>query len=211
MCRIVPRGGGRVRNPARSLPTSTATPTYASAATWRSAVGEGLRNGLASGGAAACAKAALQPFDSIKTVQQHATTELTLMAAARDLVERAGVGGLYSGLLVAIVGAVPSVFVYFGVYQYWKRTLAARWSTPERGYASGGGLAAVMVAAAIGNLMASFLRPPPPPLALAAAARRRHLHHRHRRRHRPLLLRCWWSYLACWRSATRSRLYRRSA
>ena len=43
---------------------------------------------------------------------------------------------MLSGLLVAIIGAVPSVFVYFGVYQYFKRILAAQWSTPAKGYAS---------------------------------------------------------------------------
>lgn len=40
---------------------------------WRNAV-EGLKNGLASGLAAACVKTVLQPFDTMKTVQQFSTT-----------------------------------------------------------------------------------------------------------------------------------------
>lgn len=37
---------------------------------WRVALSDGIRNGCASGLAAACAKLLLQPFDTVKTVQQ---------------------------------------------------------------------------------------------------------------------------------------------
>lgn len=37
---------------------------------WQAALSDGLRNGCASGMAAACAKLLLQPFDTVKTVQQ---------------------------------------------------------------------------------------------------------------------------------------------
>lgn len=37
---------------------------------WQAALSDGLRNGCASGLAAACAKLLLQPFDTVKTVQQ---------------------------------------------------------------------------------------------------------------------------------------------
>jgi len=40
---------------------------------WKNAI-EGLKNGLASGLAAACVKTVLQPFDTMKTVQQFSTT-----------------------------------------------------------------------------------------------------------------------------------------
>lgn len=40
---------------------------------WQNAI-EGLKNGLASGLAAACVKTVLQPFDTMKTVQQFSTT-----------------------------------------------------------------------------------------------------------------------------------------
>lgn len=44
-----------------------------SSGSWENAI-EGLKNGLASGLAAACVKALLQPFDTMKTVQQFSTT-----------------------------------------------------------------------------------------------------------------------------------------
>ena len=44
-----------------------------SSGSWTNAI-EGLKNGLASGLAAACVKAVLQPFDTMKTVQQFSTT-----------------------------------------------------------------------------------------------------------------------------------------
>lgn len=127
---------------------------------WLSMMREGLRNGCASGLATACAKTVLQPFDSIKTVQQATTERLTVFAAASGLIARSGsLAPLYAGLWVNIIGAVPSVFVYFAVYQYLKRSLAARWAQHGR-YDSFGGAASIMLAAAIGNLVASFLRPP---------------------------------------------------
>ena len=116
-----------------------------------------LKNGCASGLAAACAKTALQPFDSIKTVQQQSTVPLSMGAASQQLLERAGVGALYSGLLVAIVGAMPSVFVYFSVYQFLKERLQAAWAAEG---ALAGKCAAVLTAAGLGNFVASFLRPP---------------------------------------------------
>jgi solute carrier family 25 S-adenosylmethionine transporter 26 len=116
-----------------------------------------LKNGCASGLAAACAKTALQPFDSIKTVQQGATAPLSMAAASRQLVERSGIGALYSGLLVSIVGAMPSVFVYFAVYQYFKERLLAEWATDG---AVQGKCSAILCAAGLGNFVASLLRPP---------------------------------------------------
>lgn len=44
---------------------------------WKYAV-EGVKNGLASGLAAACVKTVLQPFDTMKTVQQFSTTRYVL-------------------------------------------------------------------------------------------------------------------------------------
>lgn len=44
-----------------------------SSGSWANAI-EGLKNGLASGLAAACVKAVLQPFDTMKTVQQFSTS-----------------------------------------------------------------------------------------------------------------------------------------
>ena len=81
---------------------------------------EGLKNGCASGLATVCAKTALQPFDALKTVQQGSAGSLSVAAAFAEMLKRGGPGALYSGLFVSLVGSVPSVFVYFGVYQFLK-------------------------------------------------------------------------------------------
>jgi hypothetical protein len=46
-----------------------------------------------------------------------------MVEAGRQLVARKGVGALYSGLGITLVGSIPAVSVYFGVYQYTKTTL----------------------------------------------------------------------------------------
>lgn len=89
---------------------------------WETVV-EGLKNGCASGMAAACAKLLLQPFDTVKTLQQATKGSLGMAEAARDLVRRKGVGALYTGLGVTLVGSIPAVSVYFGVYQAAKKAM----------------------------------------------------------------------------------------
>jgi hypothetical protein len=137
---------------------------------------QGLKNGVASGLAAGCAKLLLQPFDTVKTIQQvtptfmgahtyrsfriggrvlavprsldlvlHASLRvsvcislscpdpctcpqasqgsLSMVEAGRALVRAKGVGALYSGLGVTLVGSIPAVSVYFGVYQASKKAL----------------------------------------------------------------------------------------
>ncbi len=84
---------------------------------------EGLKNGCASGLAAACAKILLQPFDTLKTLQQASKGSLGMVEAASDLVRRKGPGALYTGLGVTLVGSIPAVSVYFGVYQATKKAM----------------------------------------------------------------------------------------
>lgn len=66
---LLTRGGGGGGAP-QAPPTS---PPPQQVDRWKNAV-EGLKNGLASGLAAACVKTVLQPFDTMKTVQQFSTT-----------------------------------------------------------------------------------------------------------------------------------------
>jgi len=116
-----------------------------------SAVVEGLKNALASGIASAVVKTTLQPFDTIKTIQQYATESLSALEATRIILQRSGWKGLYSGLGVTIIGAVPSVATYFGSYQYFKKRFEAQgWNR----YMS------ILVAAGLGNTLASYLRVP---------------------------------------------------
>jgi hypothetical protein len=89
---------------------------------------EGFKNSMASGLASICAKSLLQPFDTIKTVQQHATSDraIGLVEATRIIIERedgSGVVELYAGLAVSALGSVPAIGLYYGMYSYCKRML----------------------------------------------------------------------------------------
>ena len=92
----------------------------------RGGAADGLKNGLASALAAAVAKTALQPFDTLKTVQQASVARLSVTDAFRVVLARGGVGGLYAGLAVSVIGATPSIALYFSVYQASKRTFTER-------------------------------------------------------------------------------------
>lgn len=116
---------------------------------------EGLKNGCASGLAAACAKLLLQPFDTVKTLQQANKGSLGMVEAARDLVARRGVRSLYTGLGVTLVGSIPAVSIYFGVYQAVKKALLQA-LPPTLGWT----LLGVAASAGVGNTVASFFRVP---------------------------------------------------
>ncbi|KAG5190991.1 mitochondrial carrier domain-containing protein [Tribonema minus] len=113
---------------------------------------EGLKNGCASGLASGCVKTLLQPFDTIKTVQQFSSESLNFFTAGRLLLKRNGVGALYSGLGVSLVGAMPSIGIYFGIYQYCRGKLD---QSPRLSP-----LGSIALSAGIGNFVASFFRVP---------------------------------------------------
>ena len=166
------RGGGEIEKKGRDKPRGSS-----------SAAAEGLKNSVASGLAAACSKALLAPFDTIKTVQQQVLQEgsgakaLSFSEAARLITSRPrGFLELYAGLGVAAIGSIPSVGLYFGVYSYSKRIITPRLQrlrlgTEEKGNCGNGILASIIpehvmnsigvaVSAAIGNTIASFSRVP---------------------------------------------------
>lgn len=141
--RMTRGGGGRA-----------AAAAGATSAGWATII-EGLKNGCASGLAAACAKLLLQPFDTVKTLQQANKGSLGMMEAARDLVARRGVRSLYTGLGVTLVGSIPAVSIYFGVYQAVKKALLQA-LPPTLGWT----LLGVAASAGVGNTVASFFRVP---------------------------------------------------
>ena len=115
---------------------------------------DGIKNGLASGLAAAVVKIILQPFDTIKTVQQaQAAIKLGPLAAGIGIVQKRGVGGLWSGIGVTVIGSSPSVAVYFGLYSSCKKRLLP-YFPPSLA------LVAVALSAMIGNTVASVFRVP---------------------------------------------------
>ena len=90
------------------------------------AITEGWKNSLASGLASVCAKVLLQPFDTIKTVQQHSPETLSLLQAIQSVLNRpsgAGWKDLYAGVVVSALGSIPSISLYYGIYSYCKRVL----------------------------------------------------------------------------------------
>eukprot|EP00752_Nemacystus_decipiens_P003992 g3657.t1 len=145
---LLTRGGGG--GGPQSAPPSTLPPPQ-EGDRFKNAI-EGLKNGLASGLAAACVKTVLQPFDTMKTVQQFSTTRMTLLQAGRDLLARGGVPELYQGLGVTLVGSMPSVGVYFGLYQFVKNQMDGQKDMSP--------FISITVSAGVGNFIASFLRVP---------------------------------------------------
>jgi len=132
------------------------------------AIWEGLKNGMASALAAASSKTLLAPFDTIKTMQQQANERLSILKTASIICDRPqGIWELYAGLGVAVLGAMPSVALYFGVYSYSKRTLS---NYLEHKFGGDTELAEnhykllksfnIVASAAIGNTIASFSRVP---------------------------------------------------
>jgi solute carrier family 25 S-adenosylmethionine transporter 26 len=126
------------------------------------AVTEGLKNAVASGLAAACCKIVLAPFDTLKTVQQQSREGTTLVKAFQTVLQRqGGVLNLYAGLDVAVIGSMPSVGLYFGVYSYCKRNLLPilekNLGEEKAGLAR---TLAVATSAAVGNAIASASRVP---------------------------------------------------
>ena len=128
----------------------------------------GIKNALASGFAAACVKTALQPFDTLKTVQQQVVLSagntiesggMSLTAAAESIIARpGGYLNLYSGLGITVLGSMPSVGLYFGVYQYSKKVLTKKFKGSKK--ETDINVLAIAASAAIGNSVASFARVP---------------------------------------------------
>jgi len=108
--------------------------------------------------AAACVKTLLQPIDAVKTLQQYTQskgTAITVLGACRDLASRpGGIANFYRGLVVTVIGSMPGVALYFGVYSYCKSRLLAGGSN------NGHKQLKIAVSAAIGNSVASFSRVP---------------------------------------------------
>jgi len=96
-------------------------------------------------------KSALQPFDTVKTIQQYSTTKISALEAAQVVLARSGWPGLWAGLTVVVVGAVPSVATYFGSYQYFRNTFES-WGLAKS--------LSILAAAGLGNTLASGLRVP---------------------------------------------------
>jgi hypothetical protein len=112
----------------------------------------GVKNGIASGLAAILVKIILQPFDTIKTVQHVQTaTKLNSLQAAKTIIERNGISGLWSGIRITVIGSSPSVALYFAVYSSLRKRFASHIQNK---------LVAISASAAVANTIASIARVP---------------------------------------------------
>lgn len=71
---------------------------------------------------------------------------VSLLQAGRDLVARGGVKELYQGLGVTLVGSMPAVGVYFGLYQFAKKQMDAQEGVSP--------FLSITVSAGVGNFIA---------------------------------------------------------
>jgi hypothetical protein len=117
-------------------------------------ISESVKSGIASALATAVVKFTLQPFDTIKTVQQMNDRKyMGVMSTAKLIVKERGLFGLWSGVDVTVLGSLPSIALYFGIYN----SIKTRVSTvlPPSLHPL-----AVVVAAIVGNTFACALRVP---------------------------------------------------
>ncbi|KAA8494335.1 S-adenosylmethionine carrier 1, chloroplastic/mitochondrial [Porphyridium purpureum] len=140
-----PAAAGRVK-------TATAQSLMVSEHAVRAAAG-----GLAGG----TVRFSLQPLDTAKTRLQAHSKCAGNETLLNVLFKGQGVRGLYRGAVPGLVGIVPSVAVYFFVYNYFKKTLSDRIpeTAPPRKKRTLQ-TAAYMGSAAIGDLCASLVRVP---------------------------------------------------
>lgn len=112
-----------------------------------------LRNGCASGMATVCTRTLLQPFDTLKTIQQMGGGGGGVVATASAIVQERGVGALYRGLGVAMIGAVPAMSLYMASYKACKRSLGNAFENAPP-------LLIIAISASLANSAASVLRVP---------------------------------------------------
>jgi hypothetical protein len=146
-----------ISNVCSSTTSTSSAPGIPSSLSTSTAWMNGIKNALASSCAAACCKAILQPIDAMKTVQQYQVGQksLSLYKAAQHIISKpGGYRNLYAGLGVTMIGSMPSVGIYFGVYSYCKQRLLS--TNRGRQYTT----ISIALSAAIGNTVASITRVP---------------------------------------------------
>lgn len=88
---------------------------------------------LAAGSAAAVSAVAVQPLDVLKTrLQTNVALKQNLIANIRHIFQIEGTRGLYRGLGPTLGSVVPSISIYFTLYNYIKRALGCPSGEPLR-------------------------------------------------------------------------------
>lgn len=135
------------------LPRNVKSVMKAEANVAKKLIPDSVRNGVASALSTGVVKGVLQPFDTIKTIQQLQKVKLNAVDTCIEIVKSKGVAGLWSGVGVTIIGSAPSAACYYSIYSSAKRHLTPLFPPQLR-------LLAVALAAVIGNTIASVLRAP---------------------------------------------------
>jgi len=136
--------------PSSQVPISIAPATRVVPVPW---LPLGVKSGMASGLAGAVVKIILQPFDTIKTVQQANKMQFGPIQAAKEILVNRGVRGLWGGIGVTVIGSTPSVAVYFGTYSSLRSYLMPAMGPDYN-------IMAIALSAMIGNTVASVFRTP---------------------------------------------------
>ena len=113
----------------------------------------GAKNGLASALASAMVKVTMQPFDTVKTIQQMDNRNLGIFKTTATFVKQRGVAALWSGTGLAVVGSAPAIATYFAIFNAAKVRLTKVMPPKYRPVA-------VALSATIANTAASVLRAP---------------------------------------------------
>ena len=117
---------------------------------------EGLKNGLASGLSTIIAKSILQPFDTMKTLQQTSLSNLSPIQAVANIIKTRGILSLWSGTGITIIGSAPATSFYFALYSTTKSNLIKYiFKSPDNM-----NLLMVAISASIANTFASVIRAP---------------------------------------------------
>lgn len=112
------------------------------------------RNSLASALAAAVVKLALQPFDTVKTLQQMERFDTGLVSTAVARISTNGIRSLWAGAGVTVLGSAVSTALYFGIFNAAKTRLCALFpGSKSRSLV-------VALSAVVGNTVACILRSP---------------------------------------------------
>jgi solute carrier family 25 S-adenosylmethionine transporter 26 len=112
------------------------------------------RNSLASAMAAAVVKFALQPFDTVKTLQQTNLSNKGIIGTMVARVSQHGVGSLWTGAGVTVLGSAVSTALYFGIFNAVKVRIAAALPVAKAKPL------VVAMSAVAGNTVACILRSP---------------------------------------------------
>lgn len=114
-----------IRGPILQRASYTAPHKDASSAQTRDTASLLYANTAAAFVAGGVAAVATTPFDVIKTQQQTAAVQESLLTTARNIVRRNGVGGMWAGLMPRLLRVAPASAMVITTYEFLKQQILA--------------------------------------------------------------------------------------